>query len=121
MERANLEDLSNKDGSWTIHENNIHALLIEIDRSLNHISPPIMQEFFNLKLLLIVFEITIYRDYLKQILHDMVRKHYVFNEIYKVSLRIQSECGEIRTRNYSVFGIFSRSVTRYSRLLLKVK
>ena len=49
MEHANLEDLSNKDGSWTIHENNIHALLIEIDRSLNHISSPIMQEFFNLK------------------------------------------------------------------------
>ena len=49
MEHANLEDLPSKDGSWTIHDNNIHALLIEIDRSLNHISPPIMQEFFNLK------------------------------------------------------------------------
>ena len=49
MEHANLEDLPSKDGSWTIHDNNVHALLIEIDRSLNHISPPIMQEFFNLK------------------------------------------------------------------------
>ena len=38
-----------KDSSWTIHENNIHTLLIEIYKSLNHISPPIMQEFFNLK------------------------------------------------------------------------
>ena len=30
-------------------------------------------------------------------------------ERYKVSLRIQSECGEIRTRKNSVFGHFSRS------------
>ena len=30
-------------------------------------------------------------------------------EIYGVSLRIQSECGEIRTRKNSVFGHFSRS------------
>ena len=29
---------------------------------------------------------------------------------YSVSLRIQSECGEIRTRKKSVFGHFSRSV-----------
>ena len=29
---------------------------------------------------------------------------------YFVSLHIQSECGKIRTRNYSVFGYFSRSV-----------
>ena len=28
---------------------------------------------------------------------------------YEVSLRIQSECGKIRTRNDSVFGHFSRS------------
>ena len=32
-------------------------------------------------------------------------------ERYFVSLRIQSECGKIRTRNKSVFGHFSRSVT----------
>ena len=30
-------------------------------------------------------------------------------ERYEVSLRIQSECGKIRTRKYSVFGHFSRS------------
>ena len=30
---------------------------------------------------------------------------------YFVSLHIQSECGKIRTRNYSVFEHFSRSVT----------
>ena len=30
-------------------------------------------------------------------------------ERYFVSLRIQSECGKIRTRNNSVFGHFSRS------------
>ena len=48
MEDANFEDLLIKDSSWTIHENNIHTLLIEIYKSLNHISPPIMQEFFHL-------------------------------------------------------------------------
>ena len=49
IEDANLEDLLIKDSSWTIHKNNIHTLLIEIYKSLNHISPPIMQELFNLK------------------------------------------------------------------------
>ena len=49
MEDANFEDLLIKDSSWTIHENNIRTLLIEICKSLNHISPPIVQEFFNLK------------------------------------------------------------------------
>ena len=39
MEDANLEDLLIKYSSWTIHENNIHTLLIEIYKSLNHISP----------------------------------------------------------------------------------
>ena len=41
-----------KDSSWTIHENNMHTLLIEICKSLNHISPPITQEFFDLKVTL---------------------------------------------------------------------
>ena len=49
MEDSNFEDLLIKDSSWTIHENNIHTLLIEIYKSLNHVSPPIMQEFFDLK------------------------------------------------------------------------
>ena len=31
-------------------------------------------------------------------------------ERYEVSLRIQSECGKMRTRNYFVFGHISRSV-----------
>ena len=66
--------------SRTIHENNIHILLIEIYKSLNHISPPIMQEFFDLKVTLIVFKIIIYWHYLKQILHD-IRKHYVLKEV----------------------------------------
>ena len=49
IENTNLEDLLVQDSSWTIHENNIHTLLIEIYKSLNHVSPPIMQEFFDLK------------------------------------------------------------------------
>ena len=44
-----IEDLLIKDSFWTIHENNIHTLLMEIYKSLNHIRPPIMQEFFDLK------------------------------------------------------------------------
>ena len=47
MEDANFEDLLMKDSSWTIHENNIRKLLIEIHKSLNHISLPIMQELDN--------------------------------------------------------------------------
>ena len=70
MEDANFEDLLIKDSSWTIHENNIHTLLIEIYKPLNHISPPI------------VFELTIHWDDLKQILNDMIRKHYVLKEVY---------------------------------------
>ena len=50
MEDVNFKDLLIKDSSWTIHENNIHTLLIDIYKSLNHISPPIMQEFFDLKI-----------------------------------------------------------------------
>ena len=49
MKDGNFEDLLIKDSSCTIHENNIQALLIDIYKSLNHISPPIMQEFFDLK------------------------------------------------------------------------
>ena len=60
MEDENFEDSLIKDNSWTIHESNIQTLLIEIYKSLNHISPIIMQEFFDLKLHLIVFEITIF-------------------------------------------------------------
>ena len=52
MKDADFEDLLIKDNSWTIHENNIHTLLIEIYKFLNHISPAIMQEFFYLKVTL---------------------------------------------------------------------
>ena len=48
MEDANFKDLLNKDSSWTIQGNNIHLLLIEICKSLNHITPPITQEFLDL-------------------------------------------------------------------------
>ena len=49
LEDENFEDLLIKDNSWTIHESNIQTLLTEIYKSLNHISPIIMQEFFDLK------------------------------------------------------------------------
>ena len=49
MGDLNFEDLLIKYSSWTIHKINIHTLLIEIYESLNHISSPIMQAFFDLK------------------------------------------------------------------------
>ena len=49
MKDANFEDLLIKGCCWTVHENNSYTLLIEIYKSLNHISSPIMQEFFDLK------------------------------------------------------------------------
>ena len=49
MEDENFEDLLIEDTSWTIHENNLHTLLIEICKFLNHITLPKMQEFFGLK------------------------------------------------------------------------
>ena len=39
-------------------------------------------------------------------------------ERYELCLRIQSECGKIRTRENSVFGHFSRSVTVFRKYLL---
>ena len=53
MQDANFEDLLINDSSWTVHKNtHTHTLLIEIYKSLNHISPPIIQEFFDLKVTL---------------------------------------------------------------------
>ena len=49
MEDANFEDLLLKDNSWNVHENNIYTLLIEIYKSINNLSPPIMKYFFDLK------------------------------------------------------------------------
>ena len=49
MEVANFKDLLIKDSYWSIHEINILSLLIDIYKSLNRISPPIIQEFFDLK------------------------------------------------------------------------
>ena len=42
MEDANFEYLLIKESSWAIHKNNIHTFFIEICKSINHISPPIM-------------------------------------------------------------------------------
>ena len=52
MQDANFEDLLINGSSWTVHKNNTHTLLIEIYKSLNRISPPIIQEFFDLKVTL---------------------------------------------------------------------
>ena len=49
IEDANFEDLLIKDSSRTIHEKYFHTLVVEIYKSLKHISPPIMQDFFDLK------------------------------------------------------------------------
>ena len=49
IEDANFEDLLLKDKSWNVHRNSIHTLLIEICKSMNNLSPPIMNNFFDLK------------------------------------------------------------------------
>ena len=46
---ANFEDLLLKDNSWNVHESNIHTLLIEIYKSLNNLSLPIMKKKFDKK------------------------------------------------------------------------
>ena len=81
MEDANFEDLLTKDSSWTIHENNIHTLSIEIYKCLNHISPPIMQEFLNLKVAPYSLRNNNLLTLPKTILHGMVRKHYLLTEV----------------------------------------
>ena len=49
VEDANFEDRLLKDNSWSVHENNIHTLLIEIYKSINNISPTMMKDVFDLK------------------------------------------------------------------------
>ena len=49
MQDANFKDPLFKDNSWNVHESNIHTLLIEIYKSINNLSPPIMNGFFDLK------------------------------------------------------------------------
>ena len=49
MQDANFKDLLLKDNSWNVHESNIRTLLIEIYKSINNLSPPIMKNFFDLK------------------------------------------------------------------------
>ena len=44
---ANFEDTPLKDTSWNFHENNIQTLFIEIYKSINNLSPPIMKDFFD--------------------------------------------------------------------------
>ena len=48
MEVATFEDLLLKDNSWTVHENNITTLLIEIYKSINKVQQS-WQIFFYLK------------------------------------------------------------------------
>ena len=41
--------------------------------------------------------------------YEVISGPYLYT-FHEVSFRIQSECGKIGTRNYSVFGQFSRSI-----------
>ena len=50
MQDASFEDLRLKDNSWNVHESNIHTLLTEIHKSVSNLSPPIMKDFFDLKI-----------------------------------------------------------------------
>ena len=48
-EDATFKDLLKRGKSRTIHEDNMHTLLVEIYKSIHYISPPIMWNFFNLQ------------------------------------------------------------------------
>ena len=49
MDDGTFEDLLIKDKSRTVHDNNIHTLMVEIFKSVHHLSPPIMWDLFDLK------------------------------------------------------------------------
>ena len=49
IQDANFEDLLLKDNSWNVLESNIYTFSIEIYKSINNLSPPIMKDFFDLK------------------------------------------------------------------------
>lgn len=49
MEDVTFEDLLGKDESGTMHKNNIHTLLTGIYKSGHYISPPILEDVFDLK------------------------------------------------------------------------
>ena len=51
MEDASFEDLLSKGNFCTVHQKNIHTLLIKICKSINNIRPAIMSDFSNLTLL----------------------------------------------------------------------
>ena len=48
-DHATFNELLKKDGSFTIHERNIQAMVIEVFKVINGISPKIMNEVFPLK------------------------------------------------------------------------
>ena len=77
MQDANFEDLLLKDNSWNVHENNIHKLLIEMYKSINYLSPPIMKDFFDWKNTPYDLRSKRLLNYLKPILLDIVHKHSV--------------------------------------------
>ena len=51
MQDASFEDLLSKGNFCTVHEKNIHTLLIKICKSINNIRPAIMSDFSNLTLI----------------------------------------------------------------------
>ena len=58
MQDANFEDLLLKDNSWNVNESNIHKLLIEMYKSINYLSPPIMKNFLTGKTLHMISEVS---------------------------------------------------------------
>ena len=75
-EDVTFEDILGRDKPKSVHENNIHTLLIEIHKSIHHISPPIMRNFFGLK----VNQYYLFNIHLSRILADLVLKHYVLKK-----------------------------------------
>ena len=58
-EDAIFEDLLERDKSRTIHEDNIHALLVEIYKSMHYRKPSNNVDFFRLREICATFLVTI--------------------------------------------------------------
>ena len=89
MKDAIFEDLLERGEFKSIHQNNVHPLLIETDKSKHHISPPIIRNFFDLK----VNQYNVRRSYLFKLpatdIANMVSKDYVLKKVF-LGIRFQA-------------------------------
>ena len=121
---STLQELLNKGNSVSIHRRSFQALAREMLKIHRDLSPDILREIFAPKIS--SYNLRRNNTFKRRQVHTVyhcvksvqIRSFLwsVFSRIrteYGEILRIQSECGKIRTRKNSVFGHFSRSVSRH--------